>query len=242
MTTYRIDEAQRTAAKVVGAAYLLAMATAVFAELYIPSRLLVTGDVAGTARNIAAHQQLFRFGIVADLVTFAADLILIAALYVVLSPVSKGLALLATLWRLIETSTMVAATVNNLEVLRLLKGGGYLGAFDTTHLQALARLSIHTHGAGYNVGMLFFGLGSTLFCALWYRSQYMPRALAALGVFGSLSVAAWVLAYIAAPAVADAVDLFAFMPIFIFEVTTGFWLLLKGLPRRATTALAGAPA
>jgi Domain of unknown function (DUF4386) len=55
-------------------------------------------------------------------------------------------------------------------------------------LQALARLFTSLQGAGYLVGLVFFGLGPTVFAYLWLKSRYIPRALAALGVFSSLLV------------------------------------------------------
>src|SRR6266511_6039761 len=54
MTISAIDESQRKAARVVGFSYLFAMATAVFAELYVRGRLIVPEDAAETARNIMA--------------------------------------------------------------------------------------------------------------------------------------------------------------------------------------------
>jgi hypothetical protein len=62
MTISTIDESQRKAARVVGFAYLFAMATAVFAELYVRSRLIVPDNAAETARNIIAHERLWRLG------------------------------------------------------------------------------------------------------------------------------------------------------------------------------------
>ncbi len=102
--TRGVDESQRKAARVVGAAYLVAMATAMFAEAYVRGRLVVDGDALATARNIMGHTTLFRVGIVSELATFATDVALITALYVVLAPVSRHLALFAAFLRLTAES------------------------------------------------------------------------------------------------------------------------------------------
>jgi len=34
-------------------------------------------------------------------------------------------------------------------------------------------------------GLFFAGLGSTVFCCLWFKSGFIPKALAAWGVFAS---------------------------------------------------------
>lgn len=90
-------------------------------------------------------------------------------------------------------------------------------------------LSIGAHDDGYNVGLMFFGLGSTVFGYLWLRSRYIPRALAVLGVFGSLLIGASSFAFIIFPNLADIVEPWCFVPIGIFEITLGLWLLIKGL-------------
>src|SRR5438067_4057317 len=147
MTIGTIDESQRKAATVVGFSYLLALPPAIFAEFYVRARLIVFGNAAETARNIMAHERLFRLGTASNLTVFAVDVVLIVALYVVLMPVNRGLALLATAWGLIETATLVVVTLSDFDVLRILSGADYLHPFDANQLQALARLSIGAHGA-----------------------------------------------------------------------------------------------
>ena len=237
MTISPIDESQRRAARVVGLAYLFALIPANFAEFYVPARLFVANNAAETARNIMAHERLFRLGIASNLLCWLTDVVLITALYVVLKPVNRSFALLATFLRLMETAVLVVITLHDFDVLRVLSGTDYLQAFRTDQLQALARLSIGAHGSGYNVGLLFFGLGSTVFCYLWFKSAYIPRALAALGVFGSSLVAACTFAMIIFPDLSKIAIPGCFAPIFLFEVTIGFWLLLKGLRTSGVAAV-----
>ena len=62
MTIATIDESQRKAAKVVGFAYLFALPPAIFAEFYVRAQLIAFDNAAQTARNIMAHERLFRLG------------------------------------------------------------------------------------------------------------------------------------------------------------------------------------
>lgn len=230
MTPSAIAESQRTAAGVVGFTYLFALIPAIFAEFYVPARLIVYDNAAETARNIIAHERLFRLGIASNLVVFAADIVLLTALYVVLERVNRNLALLAAFFRLIETAILVVAALNDFDVLRVLSGADYLRVFEADRLQALARLSIGAHGSVYNVGLLFFGFGSPVFCYLWFKSGYIPRALAAWGALASLWVGACAFAFVIFPGLAKVVTIGYYGgPIFVFELTMGLWLLLKGL-------------
>jgi hypothetical protein len=226
-----VDASQRKAARVVGFAYLFALAPAIFAEFFVLGRLVVYNNAAETARNIMAHERLFRLGIASNLLVFALDVVLITALYVVLERVNRTLAMLAAFWGLIETAVLVVTTLNDFEVLRLLSGAEYLRVFEPARLQALARLSIGGHGAGYGVGLVFAGLRSTLFCYLWFKSDLIPKPLAAWGVFSSLLLAACTFTFIVFPALAKIVTVNYYGgPIFLFELAMGGWLLLKGLP------------
>jgi hypothetical protein len=231
MTIGTIDKSQRKAAKVVGFSYLFALPPAIFSEFYVLGKLLVYNNAVETARNIMAHERLFRLGTASNLTVFAIDIVLITALYAVLKPVNRNLALLAAFWGLIETAIFVVTLLNDLEVLRLLSGADYLRVFEPDRLQALARASMSGHGAGYGVGLVFAGLRSTLFCYLWFKSSYIPRILAAWGMLASILMGACAFSFIIFPELGKVVSVAIYgTPIFLFELTMGFWLLLRGLP------------
>lgn len=229
MTPGTIEPEQQTAARVAGFSFLFLMIPAMFAEFYARGSLIVSGDAAQTAINIAASERLFRLGIVGNLITFAGDIVLILALYVVLRPVSKNLALLATFWRLVETAVLGVIVLNDFTALLLLGGADYLRAFDTQELQALARLFISVQAAGYRIGMVFLGLGSTVFSYLFFKSRYIPRWLAAWGLFASSILALVTLALMIYPQLSAFVVPAYFAPMFLLEVILGGWLLFKGI-------------
>ncbi|MBC5806299.1 MAG: hypothetical protein DLM53_12435 [Candidatus Eremiobacter antarcticus] len=155
-----IDQSQRTAAKVVGIAYLAMNATAILG--FFVDKLVVHGDAARTAANIMASERLFRVSIVSDLFVWIADAAMIVALYVILRPINRNVALLAAAWRLVETSVLAVATLNRLNALPLLLGTDYLRAFGAARLHALGMLSLGAYAADYNVGLIFFGLGFSM--------------------------------------------------------------------------------
>jgi hypothetical protein len=229
MTTSSIDATQQRAARVAGFLYLAIMAIANFGQVYVPSKLFVPNDAAKTALNIMATERLFRLGIASDLLTWAGDIVLIVALYVILKSVNRNLALLALSWRLVETAILAVVTLHGFDVLGLLSGAAYLREFEADRLQALTMLSIGAHAAGYNIGLMFFGLGSTVFSYLFFKSNYIPRILSALGVFASLVVAICTFAFVIFPNFALTAEPACYMPIFLFELIAGFWLLIKGI-------------
>jgi hypothetical protein len=228
MTNATPDTAQTRAARLAGAMYLITMATAIFGESFVRGSLVVRGNATQTARNIIGSERLFRIGIAADLITFTGVLVLVWALYVLLRPVDRNLAILAAFSRLAEVAIHYVATLFSLVALVLLSGADDLKAFDASQLHSLARVAISAQGAGLNLGFVLLGFGSTVFACLLLKSGYVPKALAVLGAVASLLLLASALAVIVLPEIVGPYRLAAMAPMGIYEVTLGFWLLLRG--------------
>jgi hypothetical protein len=229
------DAIQRRWARVVGFSYVFALLPSIFAEFYVSGRL-VSDNAILTAQNIIAHERLFRLGIASNLLVFAADVVLVTALYVVLERVNRRLALVATFFRLIETTILIVAVLNDFYVLRLLSGASYLTTINSDELAALARVSIGAHGSAYGVALLLFGFGSPVFCYLWLRSGYIPKPLAVWGLLASAWIGICAFAFIVFPELTKVITVEYYGgPIFFFELTIGLWLLFKSV-RQGTLA------
>ena len=228
MAIIQIDESQRKAAKVAGFSCLITFATVVYVNFGIHDRLIVASNTE-TARNILAHETLFRIGIVGDLIYCAGVVVLLTALYVILRPVSRGLALLAALWRLVWVLMWLAMTLHLFDALRLLHGAD-LQAFDPDRLQALASFYLGTRFDYYYVGLLFRALASTVCGYLWFKSRYIPRALAAFGAISSAFCVGCTFVFYIFPNFDKMVNLWWFdSPMGVFDIVLSFWLLFKGL-------------
>jgi len=228
MVIYIVDDSQRTAAKVAAFAYLITFAAVVYVNFAIHDRLIVD-NAAETARNILAHERLFRVGIVGDLVYCAGVVVLLTALYVILKPVSRGLALLAAFWRLVWVLMWLVMTLHLFDALRLFNGADYLRAFEAER-SALARFYLGTRFDYYYVGLLFGALASTICGYLWFKSRYIPRSLAAFGLISSAFCVACTLVFYIFPNFDRIVNLWWFdSPMGVFEIVLSLWLLFKGL-------------
>jgi hypothetical protein len=229
------DEIQRQWARVVGVSYVVALVPAVFAEFYVSGRL-VSDNAIVTAQNIIAHERVFRLGIASNLLVFATDVVLVTALYVVLERVNRRLALLATFFRLIETTILIVAALNDLYVLRLLSGASYLTNVNSDELAALARVSIGAHASTYNIGLVLFGFGSPVFCYLWLRSGYIPKPLAVWGLLAAAWIGLCAFAFVVFPELTKVITVGYYGgPIFFFELSMGLWLLFNGIRQRTLT-------
>lgn len=224
------DESQRNAARVAGFTFLLAMAIVVLANYGINFRLIVPGNAVDTARNIMAHETLFRLNIACNLIYVVNIVVLLTALYVILAPVNRNLALVATFCRLIFALTWAVTALNTLGALRLLGSAAYLPVFKADQLQTLARLHLASSFDAYYVGLPFWGLASTVGSYLWFKSRYVPRILAAFGMISSAWCVICAFTFIVFPHFDAVVNAYWFdVPMVIVEMALGFWLLFKGL-------------
>jgi hypothetical protein len=237
MTLSAIDESQGKAARVAGFAFLLAMAIVVVANYGISFRLVIPNNAADTARNILAHETLFRVNIACNLIYAATVVVLLSALFVVLKPVNRTLALVAALCRLIVALMWSVTALNTLSALRLLGDAAYLPVFKADQLQTLARLHLVASYDAYYVGLPFWGMASAVCAYLLFKSGYIPRALAGFGVIASLWCVLCAFTFIVFPQYKEAVNAYWFdMPVVLFEMATGFWLLFRGLRISAAAA------
>jgi hypothetical protein len=226
--TREFDRSRDIAARAAGFLYLFTNATAIVG-FYARGQVYARGDAVQTARNLATSERLFRVGIVSELITVAGVVMLVVALYAILEPINRNVALLAAFWRLLENVVLAIIPLNAFVALSLLSGADYLRAVDAHDLQALAHMFLRLHLVGFRIGFLFLGLGSAAFAWLWLKSRYIPRALAVLGIVASLVMAIAESAIIAFPGLAAVVGLAYMAPMGVFEFTLGGWLLVKGL-------------
>jgi len=125
---------------------------------------------------------------------------------------------------------MWVTTLNLFYALRLLSGADYLRVFEADRLHSVARLYLSTRFEQYYVGSLFWGLASAVCGYLWFKSDYIPRALAAFAVISSAFCVACTFVFYIFPNFDKIVNLWWFdTPMGIFDIALSFWLLFKGL-------------
>jgi hypothetical protein len=86
-------------------------------ELFVRGSIVVWGDAAATAANIARSEGLWRLGVAGDILMHVCDVPLMLIFYVLLEPVSRNLAMLSVLFTLVQSSVMVATKLNLLTAL-----------------------------------------------------------------------------------------------------------------------------
>jgi hypothetical protein len=219
---------QRTA-RLAGFLYLVITVAAIVAHMYVPANIIVPGDAAATAQNIANNEALFRIGGVgSELIVLLSEIILSVVLYVLLKPVNKTLSLLAAVSRLAMTTIHGLNLINYFFVMLLLSGAGYLSAFGAEQIQALMMVFLEAHSIGFTIGIAFLVPHVFILGYLIFKSGYFPKVLGILFIaagFGYLFDSFALLlssSYTTTPGIIQAV-------IAISEIAFPVWLLIKGV-------------
>jgi hypothetical protein len=226
------DKRARTA----GAIYLAASLPAFFSLMYVPNALIVSGDAAATMARIVAHEALFRWGIAAELVGFAAWVFVPLALYRLFAEVDRALAWLMVILGLMTTPIMFANALNDMAVLTLVGDPRFAAAFAPHQLQALVALAMRTHSQGFTVNGLFWGLWLFPFAALVWRSGFLPKFLALLLTMGGVTWLVRSLGAIVDPSLAEAIRPVTSIMSSLGELPVILWLLIMGARTPASDA------
>ncbi len=157
-----VDETQQRAAKIAGVAYLIPVAFVVYANFGIRGPLIVSGNIAETVRRIAAAMPLYRLSVALDLAYCVGVVVLLSALYVVLRPVGRTLALLATLLKLVYGVTAMLMVLSWLTIARLVGNPMYARMLGADQLQALVKLTTSSTLDEYYVGLAFWALSASV--------------------------------------------------------------------------------
>jgi hypothetical protein len=217
------ERTQRIYARVAGFLFLWLIITGLAGMLTI-SHIVGSGDFAATAKRVVASEHLYRVALSSELIETLSAVLLAFALYVTLKPVDKLLAQIAMYWRLGESFIGGVGMIFGFVRVRLYSSPQSIGGGETDQSQALVGLTRHAGFAAYNIGAIFFSIGSILFFYLFLKSRYIPRILSAFGVFASVIVTIMCFGSLIFPEHAATLQ-YGWAPMAIAEVTTGFWLM-----------------
>ncbi len=218
-------------ARLAGFLYLIYIVIHVFADVIGRSSLIVFGDAAVTAQNMMASEWQFRIGFMSDLLAAVLFLLAAWALYTLLKPVNKNIALLFLLLNLAGVAIQSFSDLFLIGSQLLLSGADYLNVFQVEQLQALALLFLNLHKNGFMIAQLFYGAWLFPLGYLVFKSGFLPKIL---GIVLMIHCVTWLLTFLQYFLLPDlsAITYVSYPLGFIAEFGLGLWLLIKGVASR----------
>src|SRR5947209_17446271 len=227
----------RNPGRVAGYWYLLLVLLGPLRLIYIPNKLFVQGNAAATASNIAAHQWLFRGGMVSGLLGAVVLIFLVLAFYRLFKGVDQQLAVL-----LVIVGGVMPALINFVNVvsdagaLMVARGGGggggvggadFLSVFDKPQRDALVMLFLRLHHHQIVAAEILWGLWLFPMGALVYKSRFLPRFIGVWLIVNGVAYVVLSFTGLFFPDYQDK-DFTFFQPALFGELAIMLWLVIKG--------------
>jgi len=221
---------QRTARRA-GVLYLVLSIVAMFSFFYLRPRFVISGDAAATASNIVAHEQLYRTGILLDLVGQLVFIVVVLELYRLFKDVDRTQARLMLALVGTGIAVQVATQALNVAPLILLGGADYLSAFTRPQLEALAYESLTLFGKQGDLLTAFWGVWLFPFAYLTIKSGFLPKFLGVLLILSGVAYIVTCATAIVFPAAVATVTK-VMMPFYFGEFIVVLWLAFVGAKPR----------
>lgn len=215
-------------ARLAGFLYVLLAITGAYSLMYVPSQIMVRGDVAATAGKILSNEFLFRTGIISDLVSNTIFVLLVLVLYRLFRQVNEHKARLMVALVMVQIPAVFINEGFNIASLMILKGD-VLKTIELGQRQDLALLLIKINYYGTMALELYWGLWLIPFGQLVWRSGFIPRILGVLLIINGIAYILLSFTFLLFPGYLDLVSKLTMPLLFIGELPIMFWLLIKGV-------------
>ena len=226
-------DSMRKTALVAGALYLLTF-------ISIP-RLALFGPVLDDPNYILGFGSEIGVlvGVVLELIVAVAIVGTGVALYPVLKRQNEGVALGFVSARIVETGIIVVGIISLLSVVTLRQDVGTAAGADAASLVIAGQSLVATQNWTFLIGQgLLPGINALLLGYLFYRSGLVPRIIPALGLIGAPLLISSAIGQILG--INEQVSVWsgiAVLPIFLWELSLGLYLVFKGFKPSAMAAL-----
>lgn len=229
MTTNLDDHPSRdTTARVAGAfflAFILASAvTSVVGHIGL-------SNADSLYQTITTDALQFRLGLAIALVSSLLFLLAAWALYVLLRPVNRHLALLFLVLNAVGVAIQCASMLPLISALLQGDAASHMGAFSAAQLTGLAYLSIAVYTTGFVTAQLFYSTWLFPLGYLVYKSGFLPKFLGVLLILDGIANLLWFFRALLLPDY-PALSYPGWVLSFVAEAGLALWLLIKGAKTR----------
>ena len=191
----------RNAAMIVGIAFITSIIIVTIVDDFLLANFVVPGDTEALARDIESNGKLFGFAVVGYLFVLALDSIIGLALYVVLKPFKKNLALLTATLRLLYAGILVI--------------GLFALVFQTIDIYGYASIKL--------CGYIFFALHIFVLGYSVFKSGYIPKSLGILLVVASFTY----IVFFIDLHLPETLQVIIMLTMLVAELSLSIWLMVK---------------
>ena len=189
------------AAMVVGVAFIASVLIVTLVDDFLLANFVVPGDTAALANDIEASRRRFGFAVGGYLLVLALDAIIGLALYVVLKPTNKNLALLTAVLSGLYSWTLII--------------GVFALAFQSIDVYSYASIKL--------LGYVFFALHIFVLGYSVFKSGYIPKSLGILLVVASFTYLVFFVDF----HLPETLEIIIMSTMAVAELSLSIWLIVK---------------
>jgi hypothetical protein len=220
-------------ARIAGFMFIFYIATGIASMVIFRQATSGAEETAAKLASIAQHAPLMHMTSLLSLLTFFVAVMLAVALYMLTHNQNPYIAITALCCRAAEGMINAFSAICTLGLLSVATASTVTTAPDSAAAQALGGLLLKQDGSSFLVSGTCFAVGSTLYSYLFLRAKSIPTLIAWFGLFSSLVLVVelplQIMGFVGGP-----LTTYIWIPILVFEVTLGLWLLIKGVTIQVT--------
>jgi hypothetical protein len=202
----------------------MTLVAAIIAQGAIAEQLVNSTNASVTARNIVAHEDLYRFGYTMYMIEMVAQVIMTMLFYELLKPVSRTGSLIAAVIGVVGCGIKALSRVFFVAPAIVLEGTRYLDTFSPEQLKSMALLFYNVNEMGAAIAVVFFGFNTVITGWLIIRSTYLPRVLGWIAVVGGIGWLAFLW-----PPLGYRLNLYIAAIALLGSLATIVWMLVYGV-------------
>ena len=210
-------------ARLTGAMYIPYLAFGI--PLFLRARLIVANDAPATAANILSSESLYRITVITDLVSYGLYIVLAYLFYLLLRPVSRPWAAVATLFTLAGCVVLIVSSALLTAPLLLLHEPGFQ-AVTMAQRQELALFALQLFSKGYVIGLFLFGAQWLIMGPLFARSRLVPAAIGYWLLAGGIGWITLIVSDLLGAQVRGTLQAVVLPVAGLAEIALGAWLLI----------------
>lgn len=203
-------------ARSTGFIYFLLIPIGPFGIMFVNS-LVVVGDVQATMSNILENETIYRWSMLAALLTQLIHFTLVIMLYKILKPAHK---VASQIMLLLVMVGVPIAMLNEFSY-----GAVLLNLHGANPSPDLVSMFLGIHDYGINIVQIFWGLWLFPFGFAIYKSEFLPKVIGILLMIGCFGYVIDSITFIIDPTIEFKLAIFMFWG----EMAITFWLLIKGV-------------
>lgn len=212
--------------RLLGVAFLIQGIGSFISGALLLEPLIVQGNIIETMTKLASNAFLVKANIVGEMITAIGIIMLGSFLYIITRKQHEGIALTALGLYVMEAVILGISRIGTMILLQISKESVISGHPES--LVELAQLSLEFQEFGYELLMLPFAVGATMFYVLLYQERVLPIKLIYIGLFAAPMSVIGTLMSLFDIQVPMILYIIMFLPNLFFEVGSGIWLVWKG--------------